>query len=251
MKRIAVLSDIHGNIAALESVVADLKRRRVERIVNLGDHVSGPLWPRETIQYLMQQDWIQIRGNHDRQLISQDPKQHGPSDQYAYQFLSDLERDWLRALPAHTMLQNEFMLVHGTPSSDTTYLLATVEHGRARLATPAEIGLRLGETQSRVLLCGHTHIPRVVQMPANRLIVNPGSVGLPAYSDESPEHHVMETGSPHARYAILEHQNGNLVVELVAVSYDYQRAAEQARKSNCPDWELALQTGYMNDKIVD
>jgi predicted phosphodiesterase len=251
LKRMAVLSDIHGNIAALEAVVTDFNRRQVEGILNLGDHLSGPLWPRETVQYLMRQDWIHIAGNHDRQLVHQDPKQHGLSDQYAYQFLTDRECDWLRALPATLTLPGEISLFHGTPASNTTYLLETVEHGRGRLATPTEIGLRLGDTRSRVLLCGHTHIPRLVQLPDNTLIVNPGSVGLQAYSDDVPEPHVMGTGSPHARYAILEYQTDNWVVEFVAVSYDYQKAAEQARKNNRPDWEMALQTGFMQDMTGD
>lgn len=87
MKRLAVISDIHGNILALEAVAADIKRRNVDGIVNLGDHISGPLWPKETIEFLMKQEWIQIRGNHDRQLIQQIPKDHGLSDKYAFQYL--------------------------------------------------------------------------------------------------------------------------------------------------------------------
>ena len=56
MQKIAILSDIHGNIPALEKVVDDINARRVDCVFNLGDHVSGPLWPKETIQYLMKQD---------------------------------------------------------------------------------------------------------------------------------------------------------------------------------------------------
>ena len=78
------------------------------------------------------------------------------------------------------------------------------KRGRTRLAAPTEIEARLGGTRSPVMLCGHTHIPRVVQLPAGALVVNPGSVGLPAYDDVFPEYHVVETGSPHARYALLE-----------------------------------------------
>ncbi|MBI2333999.1 MAG: metallophosphoesterase, partial [Chloroflexi bacterium] len=77
------------------------------------------------------------------------------------------------------------------------------------------------------------------------LIINPGSVGLPAYEDETPEHHVMETGSHHARYAILEYKNDDWQVELITVAYDHQQAAKQARKNGRPDWEYALQTGFM------
>ena len=127
LKRMAVLSDIHGNMMALEAVVVDIKKRQVDGILNLGDHLSGPLWPRETIQYLMQQDWIQIAGNHDRRLAFQNPQDHGPSDRYACQFLSERERDWLGTLPATLRLENEHLLFHGTPTSDTTYLLETIE----------------------------------------------------------------------------------------------------------------------------
>jgi putative phosphoesterase len=248
MQKIALLSDIHGNIAALEKVVDDIKTRKADCVFNLGDHVSGPLWPKETIQYLMMQDWIQVQGNHDRQLVDQNPRKHGLSDNYAFQLLNDSELNWLGALPAGMEVQNEFLLFHGTPSSDTTYLLETVEHGRARLSTQIEINERLGETKLHFILCGHTHIPRVVGVPGNILIVNPGSVGLPAYNDEFPEYHVMETGSPHARYTILEYKNGKWLPEMITVLYDHQKAAEQARKNGRPDWEIGLQTGFMNSE---
>jgi hypothetical protein len=77
------------------------------------------------------------------------------------------------------------------------------------------------------------------------LIINPGSVGLPAYEDINPQYHVMETGSHHARYAILEYKNGRWQAELIAVDYDYQQAAAQAGKNGRLDWEYSLQTGRM------
>ena len=248
MQKIAILSDIHGNIAALEKVADDIKTRQVDCVVNLGDHVSGPLWPRETIQYLRKQNWIQILGNHDRQLANQNPRQHGPSDRYAFELLSDSDLNWLGKLPASIIMQNEFLLFHGAPSSDTTYLLETVEHGRARLATQIEIAKRLNGTTSQIMVCGHTHIPRIVEMLGKVLIINPGSVGLPAYDDELPEYHVMETGSPHARYAIMEYKNDKWQAEMIAVAYDYQKAAEQAKRNDRLDWEVGLQTGFMQHK---
>ncbi len=208
MQKIAIISDIHGNIAALEKVVEDLKPRNVDCIFNLGDHISGPLWPKETIQYLMKQEWTQIMGNHDRQLISVAPENHGPSDRYAFQFLDETELAWLRTLPATLSIQDEFLLVHGTPVSDKTYFLETIAEGRTNLAFPDEIKERLGEVKLRIILCGHTHVPRVVETIDHTLIINPGSVGLPAYEDNIPEYHVVETGSHHARYAILESRNG-------------------------------------------
>lgn len=71
--RIAVLSDVHGNLAALQAVVADFKKRGVDAVVNLGDSLSGPLLPRETAQYLMLQDWVHLAGNHERQVLQLSP----------------------------------------------------------------------------------------------------------------------------------------------------------------------------------
>ncbi len=183
-------------------------------------------------------------------MVTQDPAIHGPSDRYAYQQLNESELSWLRSLPPSLELDGEFLLFHGAPARDTTYLLETIERGRLRLAAPSEIetrlgGIRSGAARPPLLLCGHTHIPRVVQLPGGALVVNPGSVGLPAYDDLHPEYHVVETGSPHARYALLEKINGAWQVELVALPYDHPSAAERARQNGRPDWEIALRTGFM------
>jgi predicted phosphodiesterase len=243
--KIAVISDIHGNILALEAVAADIERRRITTILNLGDHLSGPLWPKETIGYLMDREWITIRGNHDRRLVEAEPQALRPSDHYAFKFLNDSEKGWLRSLPSTIELDNGLFLFHGTPSSDTEYLLETVENGRERLATPSEIKQRLGDVEGSLLLCGHTHIPRVVYLGDKRMIINPGSVGLPAYNDDFPEFHVVESGSPHAKYAVLENHGGSWIVDLISVPYNHFKAAEQAKKNNRPDWEIALRTGFM------
>jgi predicted phosphodiesterase len=73
--RLAILADIHGNVLALEAVLTDLEHRRVDEVVNLGDCVSGPLWPRETAQLLMRLDWRTVRGNHDRWVTDWLPEQ--------------------------------------------------------------------------------------------------------------------------------------------------------------------------------
>lgn len=216
----------------------------MDAVVNLGDHLSGPLWPEETVHFLMRQDWIQISGNHDRQLIRQDPGAHGPSDRYAFNLLHETEKEWLRSLPASLRMDGSVFLFHGTPFSDSEYLLETIEHGRTRLASHGEIRGRLGPARSSVMLCGHTHVQRVVDMGDSVMIVNPGSVGLPAYEDDSPEPHVVETGSPHARYALLKYDRG-WTVELIMVPYDFHKAADQALKNGRPDWATALQTGFM------
>jgi predicted phosphodiesterase len=82
--RVALIADIHGNLSALEAVVADIRRRGADQIVNLGDSVSGPLLPRETAQYLMDTDWICLAGNHERQILTLGSDRRGASDEYAH-----------------------------------------------------------------------------------------------------------------------------------------------------------------------
>jgi predicted phosphodiesterase len=81
--KIAVIADIHGNAVALEAVLADIAVRGVDRVINLGDVVSGPLWPRETMDLLSGRDWLTIRGNHDRWVAGGDPAAKGALDRFA------------------------------------------------------------------------------------------------------------------------------------------------------------------------
>lgn len=94
-----------------------------------------------------------------------------------------------------------------------------------------------------MVLCAHTHVPRVVSLPNGRLIVNPGSVGLPAYEHDTPHPHYMEAGSPHARYAILELHSNGWHVELVAVPYNWQAAANRAHQNGRDDYVHWLSHG--------
>jgi diadenosine tetraphosphatase ApaH/serine/threonine PP2A family protein phosphatase len=73
--------------------------------------------------------------------------------------------------------------------------------------------------------------------------VNPGSVGCSAYRDDNPFEHAIESGSPHARYAVVETQDGNISAELVSVTYDWDAAAQEAKSNGFPDWSLWIQTG--------
>jgi putative phosphoesterase len=246
MKKIAILSDIHGNILALEKVVEDLQQRQVDVVINLGDHISGPLWPKETVQFLMRQNWIQIRGNHERQLLSQTPSTHGPSDHYAFSQIIETERNWLGALPTDQIVDEDISVFHGSPASDLTYLLETIDKGRVHLSTPSEIAARLNGVANRLVLCGHSHIPRLVHLSDQIEIINPGSVGLPAYEDDYQEHHIIENGSPCARYAILEKNQMKWSVVFISVNYDFEKAADRAKFNHRPDWEIALRTGFMH-----
>jgi hypothetical protein len=122
--------------------------------------------------------------------------------------------------------------------------LETIEPERVRLATESEVVERLdGAPTVTVIASGHTHYPRVVRLTDGRLCVNPGSVGLPAYEEEQPFPHAVESGSPHARYAVIERVNARWHVQHVAVSYDWEAAADLALQHRRPDRAHWLRTG--------
>ncbi len=84
-----------------------------------------------------------------------------------------------------------------------------------RAASAAEVAERLGAVSAPLVLCGHTHMPRLARSGAT-LVVNPGSVGLPAFDDTNPYPHRMETGSPHARWALVERSAAGWQARLIA-----------------------------------
>jgi putative phosphoesterase len=239
--RFAVVSDIHGNLPALEAVVADLTRRGIDKVVNLGDSLSGPLLPLETCQFLMAQNWIHLAGNHERQIL-EIGTHSGESDKYAHSQLSFKELTWIASLSSVLKFAPDVLLCHGTPSSDHNAFLQTAE----RAATAKEIEVQLGISQEALIICGHTHVPRSVRSISGALIVNPGSVGQPAYADDFPYPHVVETGSPDARYAIMEKHEQEWIPSLISVPYDNKAMARLARLRGRLDWECALLTGYMS-----
>jgi putative phosphoesterase len=241
--KIAVISDIHGNVAALDAVLADAATRQVDQIVNLGDICSGGLFPRETADRLMPLRLPTIRGNHERQISDQPRERMGLSDRHAFDHLSAEQLAWLAALPTTMRLSDDVLLVHGTPDSDLTYFLETVTEEGLREATREEVRYRAGSVDAAVILCGHTHLQRVMTLDDGRMIVNPGSVGLPAYDDDRPHAHLVESGSPHARYAVLSNEGDGWEVDLLSVDYDWEQAARDAEANARIDWSRALRTG--------
>ena len=241
--RVAVLADIHGNLRAIEAVQSDLRRRSPDVVLNLGDHVSGPLQAAATADLLMAESYVNIRGNHDRQLLDRAPEAMGPSDRAASAQLESRHKIWLAGLPPTQITVFGIFLCHGTPRDDLEYFLEDVNGCEVHLATPAQVRQRLAPVKTGLVLCGHTHIPRIAQVDDVR-IINPGSVGLPAYDDTRPSLHYVETGSPHARYAMIDREGDNWRVEFIAVEYDWQAAARDAARANRPEWAHALATGY-------
>jgi predicted phosphodiesterase len=247
--RIAVVSDIHGNLPALEAVLDDIAAQPADITVNLGDILSGPLWIAETADRLMALGLPTIAGNHERQLLADAPHRMGASDAHAAARLRDAHRTWLSALPKTLQLTDEVFCCHGTPDSDVQYFLETVTPDGVRPATLAEATQRAAVAMRgvghAVILCGHTHLPRAMQLSDGRLVVNPGSVGLPAYDDVHPHPHVVENGSPHARYALLTRRQAGWQVDLRSVPYDHESAARLAEANGRGDWADALRSGFV------
>ena len=96
-----------------------------------------------------------------------------------------------------------------------------------------------------LILCGHTHIARAVRLSDGRLVVNPGSVGSPGYRDTHPYPHVVEAGTPHARYADPQLQDGAWRVTFRHVPYDHGSMADLARRNGQPELANALATGWI------
>lgn len=241
--RIAVISDIHGNLMALEAVLSDLASRGVDATINLGDCVAGPLWPRETFELLADLNIPTVRGNHDRWIVDRPDIQMPPAGLFAREALTEAQRAALHALPATLQFTPEILAVHGTPSDDSAYLLEEVtEDGRLAPARRAVLADRLHGVAPPVLLCGHSHRQAVVTGPGGTLILNPGSVGCPVFAD-SPAASGLEHRSPHARYAVLTKRRGRWGAELLALEYDWDAAARRAEELGWPRWARALATG--------
>lgn len=244
--RIAVIADIHGNLLALEAVLSDLGSRGADLVVDLGDCASGPLWPRETMERLAKLDALTVRGNHDRQVALLAPDEMGLSDRYAHGELTKDQRALLGELPMTRFIAPHILACHATPTRDDLYLIEEVENGALKRGTPAAVSKRLGDVEAGIVLCGHSHRADLVRLRNGAMILNPGSVGGPAYDDPGPPAHVSESGSPCARYAILEAGPRSVArVEFIAVGYEFEEAARRAERNGRGEWAHALRTGFM------
>ena len=258
--KIAIISDIHGNLPALQAVLADIDAASVDRIINVGDTLGGPLESAKTADLLMQRQIPMIAGNHERQLLTFPLEKLGQSDACTASEISSAHLAWLASAPPTVWLSVDVFICHGTPHNDLHYWLETVtddfgQHGSTGVgaATQEDVLHRLGtglHNAASLIVCGHTHIPRVVSVASPTgghliTIVNPGSVGLPAYEDDHPFKHYMQTGSPHARYAMAEQTASGWRIELRCVMYDFESMARLAESRQRPDWAVALRTGRM------
>ncbi len=247
--RLAVITDIHGNVAALEAALDDIAARGIADILCLGDCASGMMWPGETTALLMDRAIPTVRGNHDRWVLEHAPEAMGKQDAVAHAHTTPAQRDWLGTLPTRLTPAPGVLACHGTPDSDTQNLLEDPVHGRLVPTPLPMLRERLGANglAARIVLCGHSHQASVVQVPDGPLVVNPGSLGLPGFRiTRPPNPHIAEARSPHARYAILHlDEGGQDSAELIAIPYDWDAAARQAEAHGAPVWAQLLRTGFM------
>jgi diadenosine tetraphosphatase ApaH/serine/threonine PP2A family protein phosphatase len=244
--RFAAIADVHGNYLALEAVIADIRALGIKDIVNLGDMASGPLDARRTMDVLMALDATHVLGNHDRYLIDRPPERMGPWDRPAHAQLDAVHLDWLRAIPPTAVFRDQVFLCHATPANDEIYWLDTVHSdGTVALSPHDRIAQFAAGIAQSLILCAHTHLARAVRLADGRLIVNPGSVGSPGYRDVHPYPHVVEAGSPDARYAIFEFADDHWQVTFRHVPYDHAAMATLARRNGHGDLANAIATGWI------
>jgi predicted phosphodiesterase len=236
----AVIADIHGNRWALEAVLEDIDRRGIQQIINLGDHLTGPLDPAGTAELLIKRDMLSICGNDDRVLFS--PKEETLSQKYTLEQINQHHLNWLHTLPATAIVADELFVCHGD-LFDAPYLLEQVEASGVFLRSTQAIATSVADITQPIILSGHSHVPRTVYLPQGKLAVNPGSVGLPAYTEDTHILHSMESGSPHARYVVLNKVQDKWQVEHIQVPYDWEYAASIAMGNQRPDWAEWLATG--------
>jgi diadenosine tetraphosphatase ApaH/serine/threonine PP2A family protein phosphatase len=114
-----------------------------------------------------------------------------------------------------------------------------------RMAGLSQIEAAAQGIAQELILCGHSHLARAVRLSNGRLIVNPGSVGCPGYRETHPYPHVVEAGTPDARYAILDDAKDGWRVTFRHVPYDHDAMAALARHNGKPELAAALATGWI------
>jgi putative phosphoesterase len=226
-KRIALLSDVHGNLPALEAVLADAAENEAEQVWNLGDFLGYAPFPNEVIDLLRADDTVNIVGNYDLKVLEFPEKQQNwkrrktPAKYAAFEWnherLTKRGRRFLASLPEQRRLTVngfEVLLVHGSPVSVDELLNSDTPE--ARFAELAE------SARADVVLCGHSHEPFVKDVHGTRF-VNPGSAGRP------------EGGDWRASYAMLEWGEHEVRVTLRRVAYDVERVSRAVHAAGLPE----------------
>jgi diadenosine tetraphosphatase ApaH/serine/threonine PP2A family protein phosphatase len=186
----------------------------------------------------MAENWLTVRGNHDRELAEKAIPDLEDCDQFVREHLTQEALEWLAQLPAARTLGGDLLLCHGSPASDEVYLLEEDGGNHFHPSSEEQVRAKLGPHGTALVLCGHTHTPRVVRLPNGPTILNPGSVGVQAFPG------LTLTASPHARYAIAERRADKWSFRQNAITYDWDTAARQAEALGFPTWSAGLATGF-------
>jgi len=229
---------------ALDAVLIDIARRNISDIINLGDCAYGPFNPVSVLDRLIEEAIPTVSGNEDGVLVDR-LLANGLSQtaRFTQGFLTQRHVEWLAELPLCIERAN-LIAFHARPDARTGYLLIRpTTEGGVRAATQDEIGAQLTFASHGLILCGHDHMPRTLTLMDGRVIVNPGSVGCPAFRDDTPIAHRVANGTPHARYAVVEIEDDAIRTELIAVPYAWSAASQEAAENGFPDWAQWLATG--------
>jgi predicted phosphodiesterase len=207
---LAILYDIHGNLPALDAVLADAHERGARRFVLGGDYALFGAWPTETVTRLRALEAAWIRGNGERWTASADEAPDDPTVQGAIAdcaaALGAATVAELAALP-EMLVHGQDRFCHGSPVSDVRSFLPQPDDDEAELLE--------GMSEPR-LVFGHTHLPfRRISAHRGIELVNPGSVGMPF------------DGDPRAAYALIADDRG---VEHRRVGYDHSASAAAVRR---------------------
>ncbi|MET3601630.1 metallophosphoesterase family protein [Martelella mangrovi] len=245
--KIAALADIHGNIDALEAVLADLERHRPDAIVNLGDSLSSPLAAGETAERLLPLSLPTVRGNHDRALVEGPESEMGDWEKPAFPELSEAHLQWLRDMPSALVVEGEVYMCHATPQrDDVMWTEELLPSGHFALKSQAEIEALAEGISYPLILCGHSHTARSVLLSEGRILVNPGSVGCPGFAYNVPVDHKLEAANPFACYAIIEKTDAGWQPTFHQVRYDTTRMVSLARDAGYEDWVKVIATGRVD-----
>ncbi|MFZ5827605.1 MAG: metallophosphoesterase family protein [Bacillota bacterium] len=226
--RLAVFSDVHGNLQGLEAVLTDIQQRGADVVWCGGDLVGYGANPGEVVDRIRELGIPTIMGNYDdgigyfRIVCGCDYKSEADAERgarsiaWTKQNTTEAQKAYLRNLPYK--LQREFeghqvVLVHGSPVRLNEYLLENV--------ADEVFAAHLESTRAGVLLFGHTHKP-YHKVLNGRHLVNTGSAGKPKH------------GNPNATYTLLDLTPAEVKVQIVEVSYDYEAAARAIEATDLP-----------------
>ena len=241
--KIAVLSDIHGNLAALRAVLNDLRMNRTDHIILAGDYVTDGPQPDRVLDILAElKSATMIKGNREDYMLTGEngiPAEWREYEQlgallWTYQRLSRTHMEFIRSMKPQATVRLEpadaIRVVHGSPYDSSELLFPD------RFPERMERALKM--TAENVLICGHTHEAWSRQY-GTRLVVNPGSVGLHFNRNRSAE------------YALLIWTGTKWIAEHREVTYDLgdveKQMADSGLSKACPIWSkvvlMALRTG--------